>query len=496
MNNKNSNKPDIFSEKEMFEIIDSLTENPDSFKLNIDDEDIYEDTNLDNIKESISNKTFEKLGLENKSFKKHAAPNRFYKTPLFKKLIAVAASIAIVFTIFSTDYVKATIEKLFKYIPGINQTIEDKSEIYILNKPVKITDKGSYINLLSVIIDTEKQNIYVGIRGNNKCKKASVRFKNGKEYGLPIYSIAGGGSEWVGNFSYDSRFCENKNAPFNYNNNDEISIIINDDKAITFDVRLVKAKSYKSYEELGPTALKNGLSITAIPAIEGKELKLNLLTPKIDNEGVEEYGLRPDYTKSSDGYSYEGLLNERITLKDKQGNTIKGRGLSSYAPPLSEFYFNISESKDKEFKLSIPYIRMRYDVDKDVKIKLPKSGEKLEYKDNIVDLNGYKLNIISVERPQKNRVIINIDTNYDESLKESMLFIEPGVKFPLFGKPIYTGWSGNCAKDGKKIIGPLNQLDIELNKDNIDEFNLNIKSIETIKRGPWEFNISLDKLGK
>lgn len=497
LNKKNSrpNEPDVFSENEMFEIIDSLT-NAEGFNLNIDDEDFFEDKNFNDIKESISKKTFEKLGLEKKSTKNSCTPVEFYKTPLFKKLIAVAASIAIVFSIFTTDYVKATIKKLFKYIPGINQTIEDEGDIYILNKPVKVSDGNSYIKLLSVVIDTEKQFIYVGIRGNNnKCKKASVRFKNGKEYGLPMYSIAGGGEEWVGNFSYDSKFHGNKNTPFVYNEYDGISIIIDDNKAMTFNVKLVKADSYKSYEELGPTALKNGLSITAIPAIEGKELKLNLLTPHINNQGVEDYGLRPDYTDAPDGYRYGGLLAERITLKDKKGNTIKGRGLNSYAPPLGEFYFNISESKDKEFKLTIPYIKMRYDVDKDVKIKLPKLGEKLEY-NNIVDLNGYKLNITSVERPEKNRVIINIDTNYDESSKESLFFIEPGVKFSPLRKPIYNGWSGNCAKGDEKIIGPMNQLDIQLEKENIDEFNLNIKSIITIKRGPWEFDISLDELSK
>ncbi len=505
-NNKNS-QPDlkeseIFSEEEMFEIMDSLTENKnidDSFILNIEDDYFEDEINIENIKENVSKKTFEKLGIKRYSSKNSDIPTkkRFYKTTTFRKITVAAASLAIIFTIFTSDYVTATIKKLFQYIPGINATIQDEGEKFILNKTTKISKDGSYIKLLSVVVDTKSQIISVSLRGNNKeCKKVSVRFKNGEEYNLPTSSVASGGDEWAGDYFYNSRFIQDKRANFTYNENDEISIIFNDKENMALTVKLVKASSYQSYEELGPTVSKNGLTITAIPVIEGNELKVNLLTPNIDNQGVEEYCLRPDFNGDNDEYRYTGLLAEKITLKDKKGNIINGRGLNSYAPPLSEFYFKVSDSKDKVFKLTIPYIRMKYNVDKDVKIKLPKIGEKLEYKNTIVDLRGYKLNITSVERPEKNRVLVNIDTNYNAQKEESMFDIELGVKFPPLGDPVYNGWGALCTQTDEKIIGPMSQLDIQLEKVNIDEFDLNIKSIITIKKGPWEFDINLDKLSK
>lgn len=492
------NDSDVLYEDEIFEIMDSITEDQDilgDLKLDIDDEAIEENLDFNSIKENVRNKTFKKLGIASDSPVKSitSRKEKFYKTVLFKKLTTVAAAIVVVISLFSSDYVTAAIGKLLQYIPGLNITVEEEGEKFILKKAVNITRENSYIKLISVIIDNKKQNIFVAIDGNNKmCKKVSVKFKNGEIYELPYASIGSGGNEWSGNYAWEAEYNKVKKDAFNYNPGDDLKVILNDKENLTFTVKLEKPGTFQSYDELGPTNNKNGLSITAIPTLNNSELKINLLTPNIPEGRIDEYALRPDY--SDNGYSYMGLLAEKMTLKDKNGNTVKGRGLNSYAPPLSEFYFDISNNTNKEFKLTIPYVKVKYDVKKDVKITLPNVGQKLEYENNIVDLKGYKLKINSIEMPENNRVIINFDTNYDENTAESLLEIQPGVRHQLFKKPIYDGWGGSCRINDTNKIGPMNQLDIQLNKKNLHEFTLYIESITTVKKGPWEFDINLNKL--
>lgn len=492
---------DILSEDETFEIMDSLEENQqlgDNLKLNIDDNALEEGLDFDSIKENVRNKTFEKLGISVECLVKSTTSKKekFYKTILFRKLAATAAAIVIIIGIFSSDYVTAAIGKLLQYIPGLNITLEQEDERFILKDTINITKGDNYIKLLSVIVDNKNQSIYVSIRGNNKkCKNVSVKFKNGKEYDLPIYSVGSGGSDWVGDYSYNPKFYKPKKDTFTYMDGDELNIILNDKENMLIPVKLEKPDTLHSYDELGPTVNKNGLSITAIPTLNNNELEINLLTPNIAGGRVDEYALQPDYKDNE--YRHAGLLAGRITLKDKEGNILKGRTPNSlYTPPLSEFYFDISGNNNKEFKLAIPYVKVKYEVKKDIKIVLPEVGKKLEYENNTIDLKGYKLKINSIERPENTRVIINFDTNYNEEATESLLDIYPAVNIQLFGEPIYDSWSRSYEINATKTIGPMNKLDIELNKKNLHQFNLYIETITTVKRGPWEFDINLDKLNK
>ncbi|GAA0182231.1 hypothetical protein SH2C18_46440 [Clostridium sediminicola] len=505
MNNKK------LHEKEMFNMMDELTDYIDEKYLDVfDKEDINEEEMLDDIQlENIKKNVIEKLNVKEDKKEETKYINKRKKSRRRMKFSKIAAAILIIFGLLFVAYpneVIAVLKKPLNYIPGINTVMdsEESSERYVLEKPISINQDGMKIELMSVIVQNDDNYIFVNARGNDekifseengyKSINMLVKFRNGQVYNLKSGSMFSGGNDWNASYNNWSDVNEkNIKSRFLYKEGDTIEVIIGTEDKVNIPVTLIKAPSFEDYSEIGPTTEVNDISVTAIPSFDDNDLTINLASPKIQGQMIDQYALSPDFSFNQDRFKYKGILNERIALYDDYGNLVKGKGVGSYTPPLSEFHFDITESVSNKFKLVIPYIKMKYNIDKKFRIKLPEVGESLEYEDYILDFNDYKLKINKIERINTipgESVKIYFDTGYDEYLDESMysIMLAPGIK--AFDEPIYQSWSGNFGEDDdENMVGALKVVDISLNKEGLKKFDLYIDSIITIKRGPWKFEI-------
>lgn len=477
------------SEEEIFKAVEDLGQSliwdtDIKYEDLLGDYDLEEEGSLEIDKNRIKGKTFNKLGLNQTKVKSKPEKKRSGKW-----LVAAALLIIMMSTLFSRDVI-AGIIKVFQYIPGINMIVEDKGDVdrYVLRDIVRVDRDGKSFDIVSVMVENEKNLILVSLRGEGEpYQDVSVEFKDGRTYNLSMSSAGGGGSTWHGDFMYEKRYAPKETEDFNYKEGQEINIILGSNNDIKVPVVLKRAEVYESYEQLGPTAMKNGLSITAIPKLKDGTLRVNLLTPLPNKTNIYEYGLSPDHNSE---YKYMGILNEGITLKGSRNNVIKAEaGLSSYMTPLDEFTFDIKNSNLSDYSLVIPYVKMAYVVNRDIKIDVPRVGETINLDNNVFDFNGYKLKINSIERRKKDEVTLKIDTNYDETKEESLYEIKFWTKTPFIGPPVSKSWRGNYATEDEKVIGPMKEITIFLKRDDIKKLTINIWRIITVKRGPWEIKL-------
>lgn len=471
MKSENNIKADALSEEELFMLMDDI-----KYEDLLGDLELGEPLeNLDN--KVVMDKTFNKLGLKNRK-----------KVPGIKRWAAAAVLLLVILSMLSPRDVIAGIKRAFQYIPGLNIAMEKNEERYVLKDRVKFNKEGKSLEVISIVIENEKNAIWLSVEGDTEqYRDARVEFRDGRQYKLSSYSIAGGGSKWSGNYGYERKFEKNNPGDFVYKEGEQIKIILGKEGDVVIPVSLKRADTFESYEELGPTCERNGLSITAVPKLEEGKLRVNLLTPSPQKGKIEEYGLNPNY--KDEEFKYKGILGEKIALRDSQNKIINASAPGSFSPPLDVFYFDLNALEKGQHRLVVPYVKMSYRVDKDIELEMPRVGEKIELDNYVVNLEGYKLKIESIERKREDEVVLKIDTGYDEAREESLYEIKLGVKIPFLGKPLYQSWGGSFVVGSEKVIGPMNEISVSLNKHNMKKLKLNIEDIVTVKRGPWEIDI-------
>ncbi|WP_027626447.1 hypothetical protein [Clostridium lundense] len=470
--------------------------------LNIDESYDISNESLNRIKE----KTFDKIDKSPIPSEKitENKPKRSFLSS--KKKAAIAATISFLLLIPFSNKAIANIKKVLQYIPGINQVLENEpsSNIYVLESNIKVPTKNGYVELLSVLIDTDKKIIQVSARGEEKngadapnmdvaSFTPAIKLNNGKTIKLNNGSTGSGGGDgsmhWQSDFSSD-----NKNISYTDGEKIEVELTPPYNEKITIPVTLKKVKDYSNYKEMGPTCNNNGISITAIPKWENNTLKVNLLTPSNNEWSVQEYGKDPNYTDKN--CSYKGVLNKTIMLTDDEGKSYKISAPGSYSPPLSEFYFDASKSNHTSYKLNIPYVRIKHSINVKHSFNIPKLLEKVTFHNEIITLkDDYKIKILSLERPAEDQLIIKIDTGYHEDKSDSIFNVELGTDDKLLTTSDYNGWSSDYSEDNKNnVMGNLKGWCIRLNHPKSSKLDLYIGSFYTIKKGPWIIPIDKNKI--
>lgn len=457
----------------------------------------------------IKEKTFDKIT------KNDTSPENFIKKKpkknflSLKKKAAIAATICFLLIIPFSNKAIANIKKVLQYIPGVNQVLESEptSNVYILENKIKVSTKNGYVELLSVLIDTDKKVIQLSARGEEKNGNDSpnmdvesftpaIKLNNGKTIKLNNGSTGFGGGDgsmhWQADFSSDNKDIKN----ISYADGEKIEVELTPpyNKKINIPIILKKAKDYNNYKEIGPTCNTNGISITAIPKWENNKLKVNLLTPSNNESSVQEYGKNPNYTDKN--YSYKGVLNKTIMLTDAEGKSYKISAPENYSPPLSEFYFDVSKNNNTSYKLNIPYVRIKHDVSVKHSFNVPKLLEKVTFDNEIITLKDkYKIKILSLERPAEDQLLIKVDTGYSEDKLDSIFNVDLGTKKLIGNSDDYNSWCIDYSKDNKSnVIGSLESWCIKLNHPNSSKLDLYIESFYTIKKGPWIIPIDTSKI--
>lgn len=460
------------SDKEMLNQMDYLSEfiYNDDIELDVLECEIYkEDDEIDMKK--IKEQTFKKVNLQ-KPKKKWSNIN---------KVAAILLLTAAVGTFALTD-VSAQIQKLFQYIPGVNRMVEvdEAGGLLVLERPIK----KEHIELISVVADNGNDTITVAARGTGSSPDdITAKLPDGAVLDFPMRCIAGGTNIWDGDYSTEDKI------DINLNTEDTLIIRMDD---VEIPVALVETDKVIDPIELGTTAVVNDTKITAIKDIVGDDLTIHLFSPEKEGQRIDEYALPPDYEQED--YSFKGILNEKITLKDEAGNLVSGSGLGSYSPPLSEFHFDISDVAGEKLTLEIPYLKMNYFTDMTVDIKLPDVGEKIKYDKFDIEAGEFWISIQGVERTRADEVMIDFDVHYDEEVSESLYEVSftPDLR-GLFNKEEYNGYSLEYVGDEDLILGEIDKLYVMLNYEDLDVLPLHIDDFTTVIRGPWRFEIDLQQ---
>ncbi len=431
-------------EKEIFNLMDGISaEDLVNILTEIPMDDDLEISKK--IRQEIKNKTFQKIGI------------RPVKRKLKRNLaLAVAASLLVTLLGISsvdTDDVWAKLQKALQYIPGINIVMENKEkeiERYVLSKPIEQRISDGYVKIKGVIID--ENYAIIAIKGSNLIKyKDNLFFRNaaGERFKIDGYRL-GGSNFWEGEFFYRGWIKDIK----------DLELVFPDAQKTAIPLPLVKAKSYQSYAEMGPTVIVNGISITAIAIQEKNKIKINLVSPPIAGARIDFYGF--------------GMNALGITLKDRNGrNYPVSREPGGFSPPLSEFIFDTETAKTRDFTLSIPYVGIVYnDEQQTLKVDIPEKGTSKINK--TVKLAGFPIDFEKIEKIADNIIRIYINVHFDEKAKASLR------SFNLDKM----SWSAKM--DEKNGAYKILEFEVAPNQRSV---KLDLKEPLVIKKGPWEIQI-------
>ncbi len=478
-------------EKEIFEWIDCL--DAECIQEEIDEMEFEGQTYFDKkVIHNIRKKTLGKLGLR---------PQNGMNVK--RILLSVAACFTIFLVGCSLMYPEKTyaaINKIIQYVPGVGIALENDGgkEQYILNTSVIKEIKGEYVKIVGAVADNKKLIVELeckNIPGNGKVNLIDGDGKTYKGTGLGIFAGYGmDESDGVDQQIWRGKYIFDGSIPYRMN----LKIAVNDKFYLPFS--LIKAKEYDNYEQLGPTCKKNGIRVTAIPVIEEHKLKIDLITPGVENQN------RASVLNSD--IRLEAL---KPTLKDKNDLSYESRsGINMNN--LGEYFYNINENQQREFVLSIPYIKTYYELyskGKDLRIDIPDESTGTVSVNKNIQIQGFDILIKEVKRVREDYIALIVDTNYDGKKMESAVSFSaiPNYKnksFSVVQGSINGSYPSLPAATFKftdehyfqycydSTFTYLEAILIPIEPD-MKELDLAINSVCTLKKGPWEFDIKLDK---
>ncbi len=448
-------------EKQVFDFLDEL---PTEF---FDDDILLDDTNQDLDKitlQRIKNRTMARINSKRPRF--------------IHRIAAIFVGVILIGGLLVTTGVSANVINVLKYIPGINLIIADPiSDNYlVINHPIKVQNGYQEIELVSVTVNKDLGFININARGNgNKITKVSIKLPDGTTIPLTTYSVASGSDTWTGNYSTQIDLIKDMEIQENVT----VSILFGEDANTQISAKLVKAPAVEVIVQLGPTIKQNDLSITAIPQLRNNALTINLLTP--NNSLIHQFAADPSWNNIA-------TENQVIKLVDEQGNVIIGNGRSSFSPPLAEFTFDIDEAYMGLYTLLIPHVNMNYPINEVFDLEIPKLGEFKVYDDYLINIGDYQFEVLKITRINEHEIKIDVDMLYDKEANESLYFLQVGAytKKHLFSsKSQYSSFSQMV----NQASGALESIIITLDNPNAKTLPLYIRSINTVKKGPWEIPI-------
>ena len=328
------------------------------------------------------------------------------KTKVLKSLTTIAAIVTITIAtvgIIGIDNVQAAIEKALQYVPGYNVIVDsEEGNILALQEPVLYSEDNILIKITAASKLNEHLNI--SVEGNYKLQeKINVGLKY-KEDIIPTenWSRAGGGNNWNANYYFK---LEDNNMDNNY-------ILVLGDLEIPFT--LEETKKVEDFLQLGNYSTDKGISIVALKKVrDDNKINISLLNQS-ENKIVADYPFKQSLW--SYGLSEKADLESSMYLIDKEGTKTYPTIPSSFGGLMSEFYFDVEDRED--FKLVLPYLKIRYPDTKTEKIKfnVPKEGEVKDINKDL-QLGEFTIKIIDVTRKDE-EVIVSLKT---DSLEDEIL---------------------------------------------------------------------------
>lgn len=415
--------------------------------------------------------------------------NKNNKKHNYKRKLAIASTIGILL-ITAPFVAKASIEKLYKYIPGEGNVMAVEGKLYILEESITKQKGNADITLTGVVFNEEAKEIEVKVEGEfaepNESANITINGKNKLGKGYITYGSSDGREpdKWI--YKYTFKYKEK------YNDDDmNIKISWDDGRSVDYDVKLKEANSNSDYKNLGVTDTNLGISITGFVDEKENILDINFVNDiKPINEGIY-YGM---IGYPIDDWSLNRETEGIITLTDANGKVAKGK-LIRHEDRENHFRFDISDLV-KPYSINIPSISVltRGEVATSDEIELDIEANLVEtYINKIVelefidDLYKYGNNEVKLIKGVKdgNRYTIELEYIYDETnpIKIEWISMVPSGKSIKEEEWFDTGTSASAIGENRV------QISFELPYQNDNKLYIKLKDNAYKIEGNWNLVI-------
>ena len=463
---------DSLNEKDIYNIVNKISGKQIA--------DAISDIDIDEI--DVSNKSIENI--KNKTFKKLSLKPAKRK-PSFKICAALASCLAVFMFAIINPAVAEQVKSIIQYVPGFNMIFSDNKaspERYVLQKPVESFTGDAQIKIKGAIVDSNSALFYITIdtavldTANKNSDKASaseeyekyinnvkknivIKDAKGLEYSIDSYNASLGNNILV-LLGHNGRIKYPQSLRLVFNNNENSSI------AFT----LTRVNSYNSFDELGPTDSKNGLSVTAVVTQDTDKTYFNLLCPTEGSIQIASFGIEDKKIKLSDesGKEYEVLYSNESRIGC-----------------LNEFYIYTKDIKGKKLNLSIPSIELKYtgNVETTNGKILHGKPAKIEFKipdSSSIDINrelviqGFPVNFKEVEKINNTTVRLYFDLYNSKKANEYL-------------KGFSVANESFISKFNEKT-GVLEYIEMYIQPSEKSK-KIHLNNADIVKYGPWKLNI-------
>ncbi|OPX46045.1 hypothetical protein CLHUN_05200 [Ruminiclostridium hungatei] len=412
---------------------------------------------------------------------------------LLKKAAAVVAA-AIVLLAVSTalvgvENVAEAFSRLFGFIPGYG-IVENNQDIKFIARESKLRAENNQAimtvrtvlagkNSLSISFEVEKKAFDESkaleekkeleeLLKRDALKKPDIRlFIKGKEYRSSSSSTGGGGK------------LENTHIYFEIPEeliNDKISYtLVNNQFGLSLDFTLQPCASYGSLQEIGPTDVKNNISITAVPKKDGNRLEVELYTVNKSKFNIYSYA-------KEDDKGYKGMDISLMTSSGRHGyKTPEG-----YMGANNRFYFDVNPEEAK-LVLNIPYLIVEGAESSVVSLTVPEEGKILKLNKEVAfeDSTMIITQVEKVARPENEYGALRISLACKNSNPGMVLKNTAFNRVDTFG--ITKGGGYLSVPDENGII---KAIEYELEQGENDKLRLNISRPQYYLLG--EYNLEID----
>ncbi len=347
------------------------------------------------------------------------------------KKIAATAAAAIVLLAVSTavvgvENVAEAFSRLFGFIPGYGIVENNQNIKFIARESILRAENHKAIMTVRTVLAEkstlgisyeiekkdfsetktidEKQKQLEELLRTQAMKKPDIRLSvKGTEYKSSSFSIGGGGK-------LENTYI-NFEIPEELINDNTSYTLIDNEFGLKLDFTLKPYASYESLKEIGPTDVKNNISITAVPKKVGNRLEVELYTVNKSNFNI--YSYAKDNDKGYKGMDISLITNgARREYKTPEG----------FMGANNRFYFDLSP-EDSKMVLNIPYLIVEGDGSSAVSLTVPEEGRILKLNKQIAfeDSTMIITQVEKVTRPENKYGALRICLAYKNTNPQMIL---------------------------------------------------------------------------
>ncbi|MDF2715259.1 MAG: hypothetical protein K0R28_2184, partial [Paenibacillus sp.] len=364
----------------------------------------------------------------------------------------------------SSSEVRAQVRKWLQFLPGfaVVQISEDNTVRFVLAEPVAQSWKGGAVELRGVSIGDSYSSISITGSAGQDARSVTLTNADGIRYTFQ-YGTVVRSEGWLGQYYYKGtvRATTEMEASF-------------DNGASPIKFRLQPAVNAGKIEDLGATSDRSGVRMTAVTvSTEANRRRVTLIPQLQTGIRLTSYGLS-DFDQM-----------EMPLLTTAAGEQVELRQDPTFPNP-NEFSFSPGPDAAEGYRLVVPAVKAVKHADTPVKVTFPVPKEGILTLDKRIDLLGYPVDIVRVERIPNHigtgadSVRIYWNLHYDAAAAESPLLF-----FPDFG---YTRQSGGASAKSDEETHVMQYMELEVAPGE-KEHTIYVSDLTLLIRGPWTFDL-------